>query len=351
MDPQHRCLHADTTHLALEGPVEAFALDQRDVRRRAPHVETDRPIEAGGPRDPAGRDDPARRSREQRVGAAEALAFGEPPRRLHVAELGLGQTAREGVHVPAQQRRQVAVRDRRLAAREEPDLPRELVGTDDVIEPDVTGHLGERTLVRGVEMGVQPDDRDGPGPLVAGAFEERACVVEVDGLDDLAVGAAASGDFEPPALKAGGARDLESEEVGAFLGADVEDAGESFVREERRRDAAAFEERVRRDGRAELDACTPGRVGARAGEGDDPFHRLEGRAIRREHLRRMDGAVRGEAEAIGEGPAAVDPELPRASAHSASDRDARRSRESTASIPARRASSPKRRIPTRATMP
>ena len=50
----------------------------RDVGRRAAHVEADDPVEAGEPRHLDGADDAARRSRQDRVLALEAVRVGQP---------------------------------------------------------------------------------------------------------------------------------------------------------------------------------------------------------------------------------------------------------------------------------
>ena len=90
MNAQHRSLDAHTSDFTFEGAVERVARNQRDVRRRATHVESDRMRMARRARNLTGRDDTARRTGEQRIRATKAFGIRQSAGGLHEPKLRAG---------------------------------------------------------------------------------------------------------------------------------------------------------------------------------------------------------------------------------------------------------------------
>ena len=142
VDRHHRRPHAHARDRGLERPLEPAGI-QRDVGGGATHVEPDDLVQArhaGG----AGRpDDAAGRSRQDGVLALEAVRLGQAAVRLHEIQPRARQFRRHLIHIAAQDRRQVGIHHRRVAAWHQPQQRADRMAG---------GHLGEPGL-----MPVPPD--------------------------------------------------------------------------------------------------------------------------------------------------------------------------------------------------
>ncbi len=85
MNEHHRRAHAHAGDFGLEGAL-VFAVEMRDVRRCAAHVEADQPVEAGLVPGLRHADHAARGSRQDRVLALEQFGRGQAARRHHEHE-------------------------------------------------------------------------------------------------------------------------------------------------------------------------------------------------------------------------------------------------------------------------
>ena len=103
VDGQHRCPHPDPGYLCLVLPLQLPRV-VRHVGRRAAHVESDHPAEAGRGGGACHPHDAAGRPRQDRVLAAEAGRVGEAAVGLHEQQPDTAQLISHLVHVAAQDR-------------------------------------------------------------------------------------------------------------------------------------------------------------------------------------------------------------------------------------------------------
>ncbi|MCY1309723.1 hypothetical protein D9M70_598460 [compost metagenome] len=119
MDQHHRRTHPHAGDFRLEGAL-VFAVEMRNVRGCAAHVETDDPVEAGRFTGLGETDDAAGRAGEDSILALEHIGGREPARRHHEHDPGTGardiELARHLRHVAAQYRREIGVDDGGIAA-------------------------------------------------------------------------------------------------------------------------------------------------------------------------------------------------------------------------------------------
>jgi hypothetical protein len=138
VDAHHRRAHAHPGHQRVECPLE-LAGEVRHVGRRAAHVEADHPIESGRLAHPRHADDPAGRSRQDRILALEGAGIGEPAIGLHELQSHAVHGPGHLLDVAAQDRRQIGIDDGGVAARDELDQGRDLVRHRNLGEADLAG--------------------------------------------------------------------------------------------------------------------------------------------------------------------------------------------------------------------
>ena len=171
VDRHHRRAHAHAGHLGLERALELAGV-KRDVGRGAAHVEADDVVEPGHRRGARGADDAAGRAGQDRVLALEASRLGQAAVRLHEIQPRAAQLAGHPVDVAAQDRRQVGVDHRGVAARHQPQQRADLVAGGDLGESRRARQLGQAPLVRRVLPGVH--QHDGAGVDAGGAGMRRS---------------------------------------------------------------------------------------------------------------------------------------------------------------------------------
>jgi hypothetical protein len=254
-------------------------------------------------------DDAARRPAQHRVAAAEGPGRGEAAARLHHEEGAPRQRLGEGGEVAIQERRQVGVGHGGLGTAQEPDLGIHLVRHRDVRHPGRPQVRSEGAL----EVGGAPpvEHHHGGGGRVDGRRVGRG--------EDGPVGGRARTGGDDRRGQRGRLPDGQGEELGPRLVPDLEEVLEALRDHQGRGRTAALEERVGGHRRAEADLAGRDRRGGRQlEEATDAF---EGRPVGGEHLGHPELAG-PKADAVGEGPPAVDPEAPHAERRSSADVEA-----------------------------
>ena len=175
VDAHHRRAHAHAGDLGLEGALVG-AVIVGDVGRGAAHVEADDLVEAGELGRLGHADDAAGRAGQDRVLALEAVGGGEaagghhedqagawssrgPSRRAcrrtpraarAISARGRGQAPRHLLDIARQDRRQIGVDDRRVAAPDELHQRRHLVAGGDLREADLAAEACDGLLMLGI---------------------------------------------------------------------------------------------------------------------------------------------------------------------------------------------------------
>ena len=288
----------------------------RHVGRRAAHVEADHAVEAGALAGARHADDPARGTRQDRILAVEAARVGEPAVRLHELQRHVGQVRRDPVHVAREDRRQVGVDDRRVAARDQLHQRAHAMRHRDLRVADRCGSLGEPCFVVGEAITVHQHDRDRSIAVVERRLEPRAGAGLVERRHEVTAGADAFVDLDHPRVQQLRQHDAPIEQPRPVLVRDAERVAKAAGDAEHGPLALPFEQRVGRHRRAHLDrvdALDRQRVAGRDAEqvADAGHRRVAVMAgVLRQQLVRHQAAVRPPPDDVGEGTAPVDPELP-----------------------------------------
>ena len=173
VDQHHRRAHPHTGHQGLEGAL-VVAVIVRHIRGRAAHVEGDDPAEAGLARRLHRADDAAGRAAQDGVLALEERGVGQPPARLHEHEPRAAQFGGHPLDIAAQQRREVGVHDRGVAAADELHQRAGPVAGRYLGEAELSREFRRRLLVRGEAVAVHEDDRDRTDAVVPEPPASRA---------------------------------------------------------------------------------------------------------------------------------------------------------------------------------
>ena len=174
MDQHHRRAHAHAGDLGLEGTL-VLPVEMRDVGRGASHVEADQVREARLAPGLRHAHHAGGRSGENRVLALEQLRRGEAAGGHHEHEAGSRSrraTARGGFasngrahlprhlrHVSPQDRGEIGIDDRGIAAAHQLDQRRDLVAHRHLRKADLARERGHALLVLGIAIGVHEHDR------------------------------------------------------------------------------------------------------------------------------------------------------------------------------------------------
>ena len=286
------------------------------VGRGAAHVEADQLAEAGHLRCAHRADDAAGRAGQDRILALEAPRVGEAAVRLHEHQPGIADLVGDPADIAAQDRREVGVDHRGVAAPHQLHQRADLVADRDLGETDVAAQGGDLPFVVGIAIAVHEQDGD---RAIAGA-ERIADVLfgagKVERRLDRAVGHHPLVDLDDPAVEQFRQHDIAREQARADLVGDAQSVGKAPGDDQQGALALAFEQRVGRDGRAHLHGVDPaGRdrlAGRQAEHVANALDRGVGIALRvfRQQLVRRQPPVRRLGHHVGEGAAPVDPELP-----------------------------------------
>ena len=325
VDIHHRRLQPHARDARLEA-LGQRAVVERDVRRSPAHVEGDQPAPILGLRDSRGRDEAAGGAREHRIAGAKRSRSDETAIALHELEarrrVAFAEAGAECAHVAGEKRRQVGIHDRGVAAAHEPDERRGFVRGDHFREAELARERCRAPLVRGMAEAMHEDDRDALDAAPAQAREIRREARLVEGLQHFALGRVALVGLDDLRIERRGQLDVKVEEARPVLVADRERVAETGRRDERGRHAAALEEGIGRDGRADADHVDR-RIRAAFAQGDVEDARdarVRRAAVLRQPLLDMEPPAGRPADDVGERAAPVDPELPAAPfAHGAQD--------------------------------
>ena len=189
--------------------------------------------------------------------------------------------------------------------------------TETWAKPSARANSCDLALVLGIAVGVHEDDGDGLEALLLGARELGAHGLEVRRGLDGSVGEDAFVDFDDARIELLRLDDIAGEDVRARLIADLQRVAKPLGRHQQRALAAALEQCIGGDRGAHLDDADRPFRDRRAGRETqviaDRLHRGVGvgGAFRKE-LSRVKPTLRIAADDVGEGAAAIDPEIPAA---------------------------------------
>ena len=305
----------------------------RDVGRGAAHVEADDLVEARELRDLHRPDDAAGRTGQDRVLALKTVRVGQSAGRLHELQPHARKLGFDVDHVAAQDRRQVRVDDRRIAARDELHQRAHLVADRYLGKADRAGERSENALVLRITVAVHEHDRAGANALRMRRAQLDLGASKIDHPYDFAMGSDALVDLDHALVDRTRKNDLADEKLGPVLIRDAQRIPEATGDREHGALPLALEQGIGGDRRPHFyrfdlrsrDRC----AGRHAEELADPGDRRIAitLGILGEQLVRQQGPIRQPCDDVGERAAAVDPELPAARlrvGHDLSGKTARR---------------------------
>ncbi|OQC04256.1 MAG: hypothetical protein BWX79_02528 [Alphaproteobacteria bacterium ADurb.Bin100] len=315
VDAHHRGAHAHASHLRLELAFE-LAGKVRYVRGGAAHVKADHALHAGQFGGAGHADDAAGRAGQDRVLALKGVCVGQAPGGLHEKNLHARHLAGHLLHVPAQDGRQVGIDHRRVAPADELHHRAGLVAGADLGEAHLPGDARGRLFVRGEAVAVQEDDGHAAQAGVKCGLQLRAQMAFIERLHHVALRADAFLGLDHAAVQQFGQHDAPVEQARAVLVSDAQRVAKPARGDQQRGLALALQQRVGGDRRAHLHALDVLRRHRLAGQqsqqvadaGDCRVAVLLG--VVAEQLVRHQPAVGAFAHHVGEGAAAIDPELP-----------------------------------------
>jgi hypothetical protein len=319
VDVHHRRTHPHACHHGLVGSL-VLTGEMADVGRGAAHVEADHPLEPGLGGGLGHAHHAAGRTGQDGVLAPEGVGVGQAAVRLHEQQPRLAaphsslERVRHLVDIAAQDRRQVGVDDRGVAAPDQLHQRADLMADRHLGEADLAGDRRHPRLVVGEAKAVQQHDGHGAEALVEDLLETGASGCLVQRTQHRPLDADPLVDLDHAGVKGLGLDDVAVEQLGPGLVADAQGVGMALGDRQDGRLAGPLEQRVGGDGGAHLDRVDGGlafQQGSHAG------HRrvviLLG--ILGQQLMGQQAPVRPPRDDVGEGAAAVDPELPAAVGH------------------------------------
>ena len=319
VDGQHRCADAHAGDLGVEAAFQrrqVAAGKMRDVGGGAAHVEADDAFAARGERGARGADDAAGGAGEYAVASAETRGVGQSAAGLHEQQAHARQFGAHLLDITAQHRRQVGIGHRGVAARDQFHQRADLVRHRDLGESGLAGQGCGGLLVGRVAVAMHEGDGDRRVATGAGRGQVAAQGVGIRRADDLTAGAAALVNLPHVAVEQLGQHDVAVKDARPVLPGDAQGVGEAAGDEQRHRFAPAFEQCI--GGHRRAHAHRVNRIGGNRGVARDAEQvadagerrvAVTGRVFRQQ-LVADDAAVRTAGDDVGEGAAAVDPELP-----------------------------------------
>ena len=318
VDVHHRHLQLQAGDRAVEAS-RVLAVVERDVGRRAAHVEADQAAPAlrlGGARHA---DQTAGRARQERGRATKGRGSRQAAVALHELQAGArmarAQRVAELPYVAGQLRRQVGVGHGGVAARDQPDQRRDLVRSADLSEAGGTGQGSSGLFMGGIRVAVHEDDGDALDAAGAQRGEIAGELRRIERGHDPAVHVDAFRCLDDLPVERIGTLDAPREQRGPRLIADAQRVAEAGRDHQRRGRPLALEQGIGRDCGAHADRVDA--VVRRAVPRQqlvDALCRGIGIATRvlREQLVGAQRPVGRTRDDVGERAAAIDPELPAA---------------------------------------
>ena len=317
MDMEHLSAHPHPGDQGLEGPLILTGIVGH-IGRGTAHIEGDEAVEAGRGGRSGRTDDTAGRTGQNAVLALEPMGIGQPAVGLHEQQAGVAQIGRHPLDIAMQDRRQIGIHHRGVAAPDQLHQRADLVRDRDLAEADPPRQCGRQPLVFRVPIAMQEADGHRPDTRFKGRCQRRAGAFGIEGGDDLALGRDPFLHLRHPLVEQLRQHDLAGEQPGPVLIADPQCIAETAGDQQQGPVALALEECVGRDGGAHLHHrdpldrdCLPNRYAQQLADA------LQGGVgvmpgVVRQQLVRHQPAIRAPGDEIGEGAPPIDPELPTA---------------------------------------
>ena len=265
------------------------------------------------------RNNAARRPREDRILAGEELGRRQAARRhhehdLHAAALGVERFG-DARDIAGEDRREIGVDHRRVAASDELDQRRAFMADRDLGKAQRPRHRRDLALVLGIAIGVHEDDGQRAEAARLGCRQIAADRRKIGRPFDRSVAEHPLVDLDHVGIELLWLDDVERENFGARLIADFERVAKAARRHQQGPLALALEKRVGRHRRAHFHHANGARrdrlIRRKAKKIANGLHgRVAIGWIIGEELARMRGASRVAADDVGESAAPVDPEIP-----------------------------------------
>ena len=252
VNAHHRRAHAHARDLGLERAL-VFAVEMRHVGRGAAHVEADYARKACFARGLRHRHHAAGGAGQDRVLALEQIGGGEPARGHHEHEARLRVASvkifRNLPDISPQDRRQIRIHHRRVAAADQLDQRRDLVA-DRHLREDFARQRRDLLFMFGKAIGMHEHDRDRVDAVGVGTPQLWFDGGKIGRILDAAVGAHPLVDLDHALEQHVGLDDFLGEDFRPRLIADAERVAETFGRDQERALALALEQGIGRDRRA-----------------------------------------------------------------------------------------------------
>ncbi len=262
-------------------------------------------------------DDAAGRAGQDTVLALELAGIGQSAVRLHEHQAGraVADLAGHLVDIAAQDRREIGVDHRGIAAADQLHQRRDLVADRDLGEADLPGDGLQALLVVGVAVAVHQQDGDCADALVEGLAHVARGRRLVERRQDLAPGVHPLADLDRRGVEQLGQLDAAGKDLRPVLVGDAQGVAKAAGHHQQDPLALALQQGVGGDGGAHLHRRDRGRqrrVVVQPEQAADAGHGRIAIAFRvvRQQLMGDQRAVGALADDVGESAAAIDPELP-----------------------------------------
>ena len=319
VDAHHRRAHAHTGHLRLEHALEVGQLragKMRHVGGGATHVKADDFFKTRHQRSAHRTDDAAGRPRQDGILALEAPRIGKAAVRLHEHQAHTRQLRGDLVDITAQDRRQIGVDHGGIAARHQFHQRTDLVRGRDLGKAGGARFIGGALFILGKTIAVHEHDRHRTVALGVGRIQFTPRRSGVQRGEHFAARTGALVDFHHLRIKQFGQHDIAVKQARPVLVGDAQRIAETAGDEQQGFFTLAFKQGIGRDRGAHLYRFD--KLAGYRGTGLDPeqmaYARHRGVAVLirvlRQQLVRGDGAVGAARNDVGEGAAAIYPELP-----------------------------------------
>ena len=315
VDAHHGRAHAHAGHLGLELALE-LAGKVRHIGRGAAHVKADHPRLPGQGGGAGHADNAAGRPRQNRVLAGKGVRACEPARGLHEVQRHARHVLRHLLHIAAQNGREVGVDHRGVAPAHKLHQRAGLVAGADLLETQLARQLRGLQLVLRIAPTVHEDHRHAAQAAGMRRLQLRAQVRLVQGLHHLAVGGHALARLHHLLVQQLGQHDLPIKQARAVLVGNAQGIAKALRGHQQRGLALALEQRVGGHRGAHLHALHQrGRDGGVGRQAQQMPHAGHGRVavllgVVAQQLVRDQRAIGAAPDDVGEGAAAVNPELP-----------------------------------------
>ena len=251
VDRHHRRPHPYPRDGGFERTLERAGI-QRHVGGGAAHVEADDAVEPRHGRRTRRADDAAGRAGQDGVLALEGTCIGQSAVGLHEIEPRAAEFAGDPIHVAAQDRRQVGVHHRGVAAGHDPQQRADGVTGGNLGHTRLFRQRGQALLVIRVFPGIHQHNGAGVDALGFRGGEGFSGSILVERLDLGAIDTDTAGNFDHVFIQHRGEDNLQVEQAGPGLVADAQAVGEAGVHHQQGAFALTLQQRVGGDGGAHL---------------------------------------------------------------------------------------------------